>query len=346
MKYNPALDGIRALAVLAVIGVHSQVPGMDVGRLGVDLFFVLSGFLITSLLKAEAESGGIRLGAFYLRRVRRLYPALLVLLAIYALVFPLLGNPCHWRDVLIAGLYLSDYAVAFKQRTGFDPIISHTWSLSVEEHFYLLWPLIVIGLTRLKWRALPLLFLAYALATFWRLYASHLAGDWWVTAYRFDTRVSGLILGAILAYLPRLPKPSNAIVPLALVLLTFRIPLFYPARIIVVELLAVALIGWAMSGKAKLLEARPLVYLGRISYGIYLFHFPIAWLMARAWAQWWEMLPVVTLGSIVAAHLSYTYIESRFRSVRRVELRQPHPDQADGDLAQQLDGLDRIRVRG
>src|SRR5262245_54776854 len=167
MLYMPALDGLRGVAVLAVFffHVHAPLPPYG-GYLGVDAFFVLSGFLITGLLLDEARvTGTIRVGAFYLRRVRRLLPALLLLLAAYLAVMPSIRPEVdQWTPALYAGLYVSDYARAFLGEIG---LLSHTWSLSVEEHFYLLWPFAVLWLARRASlnRVLWLLGVAYVVAT-------------------------------------------------------------------------------------------------------------------------------------------------------------------------------------
>jgi len=346
MKYNPALDGIRALAVLGVIAFHCHVPGAWFGRYGVDVFFVLSGFLITTLLRQEAEAGGIRFGAFYLRRLRRLYPALLLMLALYLLTFPLLGVPGHHiEDAAVAATYLMDYLPLV---LGHPVIIGHTWSLSVEEHFYLLWPLAVAGLTLLRSRKAVVYVLAvtYGLATIYRMWAE----DYWgylAMWMRFDTRISGLMFGALLAYLPELRSRYwvLAVAPLFWLLLRSHDALMM-VPMTPAEWLAGALVLWAASGSALPLAWRPLAWLGRISYGLYLFHYPIACYLALGDGPWWQALAITLALSLPLAHLSYVYWESRFRSVGPVELPQPHADQPDGDLAQQLDGSDRLRVGG
>jgi peptidoglycan/LPS O-acetylase OafA/YrhL len=301
--------------VLAVMAAHTFVPGMGIGHWGVDLFFVLSGFLITSLLKAEAEAtGSIRLGAFYLRRIRRLYPALLLMLALY-----LVAWPSHGRDALVAALYLSDYAMAFLRESipwHLHDALSHTWSLSVEEHFYLLWPAVVLGLALIRVRraVVYLLLAAYLAATFWRLW-SHLHIGWFETYYRFDTRTSGLILGALLAYLPELKHRAWALAVPMLALMLWRaadplVPAAFAST--PAEWLGAALVLWAMAG-SKLLAWRPLAYTGRISYGLYLYHWPIAYALQQAGLPWWQMAPIVLLVTFTLAHFSHKYWEARFR---------------------------------
>jgi peptidoglycan/LPS O-acetylase OafA/YrhL len=320
MKYNPALDGVRAIAVLAVVGSHAMVPGMYPGMWGVDVFFVLSGYLITSILKDEAAQGGIRFGQFYLRRIRRLYPALLTMLALYLAIFPWFYPGEHLRDAAGAALYLSDYAVAFTHDSlqPFDPAIGHTWSLSVEEHFYLLWPAVVAGLALICTRrfVVYLLAAAYLASTVYRLW-SHVAfvDGWWETYYRFDTRTSGLLLGALLAYLPEMRHRAWALAVLPLGWATWAItgpdfPRSLPT--IPAEWCGAALVLWAACG-SRLLGWRPLAYIGSISYGVYLYHWPVAWVL-RSWdGYWWQTCAVTVLVAFTLAHFSHRCVESYFR---------------------------------
>lgn len=306
MRYNPALDGVRALAVLAVVAHHALVPGFENGRGGVDVFFVLSGFLITTLLVAEQEAGGIRLGAFYLRRARRLYPALFLLVAL-VMAFAAFWTPAPtWRDATIALLYLSDYTAAYGELA--EPI-KHTWSLSVEEHYYLLWPLAVMGLCRLPRRTAVLLLAgSYVIATAWRLHIALHTSDW-IAYYRFDTRLSGLLLGSLLAMVPRvrLPYPALAAV-LGVVTLAEAGPMYL--IMLPSEWLGACLVLWAMQG-SRLLAWGPLPYLGRISYGIYLFHWPVA--MFVRGLDWPVTLAVTLAGGVLLAAASHATVERAFR---------------------------------
>ena len=148
----PALDGIRAVAVIAVLLFHAGVSWMPGGSFGVDVFFVLSGFLITALLVGERDrSGTIRLGSFYLRRARRLVPALVLVLLFVCVTWGLLlttKTPTLRGDALATVTYVANWHFAFSGQGYFasfaapSPLL-HTWSLAVEEQFYLLWPLVV-----------------------------------------------------------------------------------------------------------------------------------------------------------------------------------------------------------
>ena len=196
---------MRAIAALLVVADHCRIPGFEGGFYGVDLFFVLSGYLITRLLIDEhTSSGSIDLPRFYLRRYLRLTPPLLALLAAYLVFGPILWPQFdlwwHVRDALVAAFYISDYARAFLQ---LPHIVQHTWSLGVEEHFYLLWPLALLGLLRLpaRWRPAAL-FGLFVAATAWRMIWYDDVSDWPETYFRFDTRMAGLMLGALMVTLP------------------------------------------------------------------------------------------------------------------------------------------------
>lgn len=302
MRYQPHLDGLRALAALAVVAFHARAPGFLGGYVGVDLFFVLSGYLITRLL---AENSNIP--RFYARRARRLLPALLFFLAVYLLVFPFLvpGHP-HVRDAALAALYVSDYTASF---TGAPKYLVHTWSLSVETHFYLLWPLILIKLNP----GIRTLVVAYILATAWRWWWP----DWFEAYTRFDTHATGLILGCIIAKIRDVPRfPAwLGIAILAVACFHFRwlSPDIKTWGWVIVELgAAVAILGTP----ASWLSSAPIVYIGRLSYGLYLWHYPTSRLL-REWGEpWWVVLIASLLIGLVMAAVSYHTVEAWFRRRR------------------------------
>jgi peptidoglycan/LPS O-acetylase OafA/YrhL len=317
MKYNPALDGIRALAVLAVVCHHAFVPGFENGRSGVDVFFVLSGYLITSLLAAEEVSGGIRLGAFYLRRAHRLYPALLLMVALVMAVAPIFKDRPTFTDAAIAVTYLTDYTVPFLDKPAF--VLHQTWSLAVEEHFYLLWPLVVMGLMRLpNHYRLYLLFAAYIVATWWRW---RFIGDFTRSYFTFDTHCTGLILGSMLAFMPRLPSRWWLIAALPLAWWVYGSNQPFEVIITQSEWMGAALVLWGAS-RPRLLASPPLVFLGRISYGIYLFHYPIMTFCRDASMGWQLTLAASLAGGVGLATLSYCSVERWFR-IRHPRARLP-----------------------
>jgi peptidoglycan/LPS O-acetylase OafA/YrhL len=296
MKHNAALDGIRAVAVLMVIGFHASAPGAPGGYLGVDVFFVLSGYLITTLLVEEVErTGSIRLRRFYLRRFMRLTPALLLMLIAYMLLAPLAWPKMAFhtdvRDVLISTFYLSDYASAYWSAPYY---LRHTWSLAVEQHFYLLWPLLVLPLAHNLSRRNFAVTLAslYLVFTAWRIFCDlHGAFAYDHSYYSFDTRLSGLTAGSLMAVLltgKRRPVWQHAelaaLSGLAVIALcSWRFHVLSTGAMIygiaAVELATLALIYAAMRSEGSRVRralAHPVpAYVGKMSYGIYLWHYPI-----------------------------------------------------------------------
>ncbi len=308
LPYRPELDALRGLAVLAVVVHHCDLlPG---GFLGVDLFFVLSGYLITGLLLHEHDrTGGIALGRFYLRRAKRLYPALLLMLGVYLLVAPRVwpGHP-HGTDATWAALYLTDYTQSWVR---WSPYLGHVWSLAVEEKFYLLWPPVLIaalgrGVTR-EGLARGLLW-AIVVAVLWR--------SWEQAYFRFDARLPGLLAGCWLAAekpdLPAWLGKAGAIVMVYVIAVSYgfgpwRLDLAVP----VAEIASIGLVGCALP-----IRWPWLVWLGRLSYGVYLWHFPLSEAVSgmNPLAQLTLVLPL----SLLAAWVSYWTVERVFRPTGKV----------------------------
>lgn len=335
--YLPALDGMRALAVLLVAFAHAHTgPAfLRVGSLGVDAFFVLSGFLITRLLLQEiSETGRLDVRRFYLHRFARLTPPLVLMLGLY-LVFASLAWPLyphHLRDAAVASLYLGDFGVAL---WAVPKMLRHTWSLAVEEHFYLLWPLVLLLLRPVKPLVLLMILAGlYLLATLWRFYCAEIQG-WSLVYYRFDTRLSGLVLGALIAVLLnhgwqrfyRQREVALLLVFLALVIVAGasedigwkHVPTLQ-SGVLIVEIVSALVILAAVNkaGFVAWLAWRPLVYIGRLSYGIYLFHYPILLYVRQSHGS--DM--ALWLGfacAIVLAVLSYHTVEARVRRWREKE---------------------------
>lgn len=317
MPYIPSLDGLRAIAVVLVLAFHARMPGATGGFLGVDLFFVLSGYLITRLLAAEyARSGTIAVGEFYMRRLRRLWPALLALLAAYVVAAPVIYGDAttHLRDALVAALYLSDYGMALWRIPQF---LQHTWSLSVEEHFYLLWPPVLLGIFKLPERrriaALTALFVA---ATTWR-WASYGESSWSMTYYRFDTRLSGLFLGSALGLAGLEARRWKLLLGLALfsyaaVESSWRYGPSLKYLMTFAELgAALMIVGAPLS---RLLSAAPLAWVGRMSYGVYLWHYPVMYWLRQEGFDGWTTFALGAAFSLTASAISYYTVEARFRA--------------------------------
>ena len=326
LVHNPAFDGLRGVAIVLVLLSHAHVPMFEGAFFGVDLFFVLSGYLITTLLLHEArQSGRIDCWRFYRRRAYRLMPALLLFLAVYCALAPLLWPEARdwWSDALLSALYLADYGIAFFDRPS---SLLHMWSLSVEEHFYLLWPLAIAALARWVprgqwWRwVLALALLAWAWRVFWVVQGQ----QFYEIFFRFDTRATGLLAGSLLATLlierPAWFTPLPRRLPQAL-WLVLLVPLLMALAwddmaaltwgMTVVELAAVVLLLAVLPRHGlvfDMLNQPPLVRLGRLSYGIYLWHYPVVRAL-RAHLDWPAVLLLGGLVSTALAALSFHSVE-------------------------------------
>lgn len=324
VKYFPALDGLRAASAIVVVAFHTSVPFLRGGMFGVDVFFVLSGFLITALLRQEqSATGRIDLGGFYLRRMARLFPALVVAMlgtwALYRIIRPDLDLSA---DVMSALLYYADYRIALGSEKF---VITHTWSLAVEAQFYLAWPLVLMATRRWSNRTLLwFLLIAFVAASLWRYIDVARWNNWTWTYFRLDTRMSGLLLGAALAVAEWKPSPAlaerlgrgacYALVFLCISLhwhvmpsLTFGVT----AAELATAALLVSLTSDHETSVSRLLS-RPLpVYLGTISYSIYLWHYGIGKAL-RGEVHFSLAFSVTLTASIALAALSYHVIEKPF----------------------------------
>ncbi len=336
LGYRPALDGLRAFAVLVVMAHHGYVPFFGGGAVGVDLFFVLSGFLITSLLLEEwRKTRNISLAKFYLRRILRLIPALVVFLLfiqLYVLVF-LRGHRFWEMEKAIAAVifYVANWMRAFKL-VDMD-VLAHTWSLSIEEQFYLVWPVALLLLLRtrihqswiLRLLGLAILLVALRRASMWMHMAS---------ADRIyngsDTRSDELLTGCALAVWlqvgafsrERVRSIVRYLFPLAALVIVASIarPLAdgamytfgWPSIELSVAVVILALLSGSAGPVQKVLELPVAVWIGRLSYGLYLWHVPI---IGRAGG--WHFLgplrvPVGFILTFAVAAASYYVVELRF----------------------------------
>ncbi len=222
LPYIPALDGLRAIAVLAVLVYHSGVRWLPGGFLGVEVFFVLSGYLITSLLVSEyRETGRIDLKSFWIRRARRLLPALFLLLLAtltYAVIFLPQQVTQLRSDAVAAALYVTNWWLIFDHKSYFEEmgrpsLLKHLWSLAVEEQFYLIWPpLFALGISRLRERKMILGVLGAAgLSTVLMAILFQPGVDPSRIYYGTDTRAAELLIGAALAFVwqPGSPRPFS-----------------------------------------------------------------------------------------------------------------------------------------
>jgi len=345
----PGLDGLRAIAVLAVIAYHLDPVWAPGGLLGVGVFFTLSGYLITDLLLGQREATGrIQLGDFWLRRARRLLPALFLMVAVVVAWVTLLDRsqlPSLRGDVLAAAAYVSNWwnivrDASYFARFGPPPPLDHLWSLAVEEQFYLIWPwLLLVGLGFVPGRyRLAGLTLAGAALSAIAMAAIYQPGIDPTRVYEgTDTRAFGLLVGAALAMVwPSRRLRADAInvrgrilldgigaaglVVIALLILRTSeySPFLYKGGIVLLSVATVALVA-ALVHPASLLGVAvgwlPLRWLGVRSYGIYLWHYPIIVLTAPGMQQKASLsLEVIqVIATVAVAALSWQFFEQPIR---------------------------------
>jgi peptidoglycan/LPS O-acetylase OafA/YrhL len=350
LPHLPALDGLRGLAVAGVLMFHAT--HLKGGFLGVDLFFTLSGFLITTLLLTEhARTGRISLKSFWGRRARRLFPAVIALLLAVAGYTAIWGRPsdypgvrwdgitalfylANWRSILSGNGYWDQ----FKPKSPFD----HLWSLSIEEQFYVLWPLVVaLCLWKFRGRLRPL-----AIVTVGAMWGSvvamvfmHTNGDDPNRVYMgTDTRIASILAGAVVAILvARFPQRMGSqprrndvigVAALGVLLASWfvidgvKAEWLYEGGLFGHAMLTALVIGIAYGRRggvlARVLAIAPLRWLGRVSYGLYLWHWPVYWAMnpARMGITGWPLTAVRLAVSCVIAEVSYRVIEAPIRHGR------------------------------
>jgi peptidoglycan/LPS O-acetylase OafA/YrhL len=294
LRYRADIDGLRALAVLAVVAFHADVPFTGGGFVGVDVFFVISGFLIAGLLLDELSAGKIGLVDFYTRRVLRIFPALLPMLAATLAVGWAIFPPDDYRNLaasafsaaaFVSNLYFLQDAGYFATAAEANPLL-HTWSLSVEEQYYLLFPPFLIAIRRLSPRGRQAATLALWAASF-ALSAALVPKDPKFAFYMLPTRAWELLTGVLLAMgIVRAPSSRFAaraatlaglgLIAAAIVLYRATTP--FPGFAATLPTLGAALAIWA--GLApnirplRALTAPASTYVGRLSYPLYLWHFP------------------------------------------------------------------------
>lgn len=338
----PGLDGLRGVAVLAVMAFHAGLAGVGGGLLGVDVFFVLSGFLVTSLLVQEhASTGDVNLRRFWCRRARRLLPALLLLLGGISLYARWGGSglsPIQVRgDALSTLLYVANWHYIltgqnYFVRFGASSPLLHTWSLGVEEQFYLIWPILALLVLRrygrrgLGWTAGVLG--GTSAATCAALFLAGSPVD--RVYYGTDTRAQSLMVGALLAVLPLESFRSvwlwGVAGALALLFALHSVqgngPFLYEGGFLFVAVAAALVVALTVSRPdhplSRALSGRALRYTGRISYGLYLYHWPLFLLLnqARTGIGGTPLLLIRFAATFAVAAASFHFIENPVRSGR------------------------------
>jgi peptidoglycan/LPS O-acetylase OafA/YrhL len=332
LAYVPELDGLRAVAIGAVLLAHTMPGYFPGGFIGVDIFFVLSGYLITTILCREFErEHRIRLGNFYMRRALRLMPALFAMLGVYVSVMVIcifvLADGGFFHDhalaVLSSALYVMNWTLAFD--IGASGYLVHTWSLAIEEQFYVLWPLTLIALLRYTdrnsaWKAVLILIL---IVTAWRTQMVFEGASPKQIYGSLHTRIDSLLIGSLLTLAPLARFQAAAsrfsLFPV-LLLVAMLMTLSWTSRRLqilgftLIALCAAWVIMAAMNGKEdgvlrRFLRWAPLNYCGRISYGFYLWHYPISRVAGKYLSGEFENFLATAGLTFVVAAVSYHALE-------------------------------------
>ena len=333
MTYRPEIDGLRAVAVVSVILFHAGFSLLSGGYVGVDIFFVISGYLITTIILDDVDKNEFSLSGFYERRARRILPALFCVVVVSTAVAYLTLLPdqlvAYGKSVISIPLFISN--ILFWHERGYfgtvtelKPLV-HTWSLAVEEQFYLLYPpLMFLVLKYLRPKLAVLLCGGFLIS---------MVLSWYLTRLHFETafylpfaRAWELLAGALVVIarrsFPTVPAAYNLAASLAgLALIAFALFFFtadtvFPGLAAAIPVSGTALVLWAHSKDNvvhKLLAQKPLVYIGLASFSLYLWHQPIfAFLRQLGFDEGW-MPAGIALTAVVSA-LSYFYIERPFRN--------------------------------
>lgn len=336
LKYRADIDGLRCLAILPVVLYHAFPSVISGGYVGVDIFFVISGFLITSIIYNQAVVGRFSYLYFYDRRIRRIFPALFFMLVVVCILATLVMIPSDLtnfaRSLIPTATFWSNVffwrsADYFAESSETLPLL-HTWSLAVEEQFYVLFPpVVLLGLRFMGRRGLSIaLVLALALSFVVAAYGVYMAPR--ATFYLLPTRAWELLIGSLLA-IPLLPKPAqglgkllalSGLLMIGTAVLVYEADTPFPGLYALLPCLGAALVIYggfsATDGPARrFLELRPVVYIGKISYSLYLWHWP---LLVSGRLYFGESLTALQAGMLVLASFalaafSLHFVEAPFR---------------------------------
>lgn len=352
---RPEIQGLRALAVLLVVGYHLWPGQLQGGYVGVDVFFVISGFLMTSHIWRSTESGSFRFAEFYARRVRRLLPASLVVLGVVGVITLLLVPQTLWasygRQILASTFYVQNWqlsldAVDYSAAAASATPVQHFWSLSVEEQYYLFWPILLVVIAStvrlrptLRRRALSILLLVTLVLS---LTVSIVWTRWdQSTAYFVTpTRVWEFAAGGLIVVLPALNLVWARVAASWLGLLAilasaifFTANTSFPGWIAAIPVIATALVVWSGNPISPLSPSlwyrwRPIQFIGDISYSLYLWHWPLIVLAPIVFVGVGYKVPfiwklAIFVASLFVAWLSKRFIEDRFRDSPRTKVAAP-----------------------
>lgn len=333
MEYRPEVDGLRAIAIVPVVLFHAGVEIFSGGFIGVDVFFVISGYLISSIIYKEMTEGKFSLARFYERRAKRIIPPLLVVVAFSCLmsVFFMDNIQKHdfYQSLISVATFSSNFLFwmetgYFEQASELKPLL-HTWSLSVEEQFYIVFPLLLLFVTKFRYRTIMSIIVALSILSL-IIAEMTLQRDPSASFYLPMSRAWELLAGSILAMFPNVEirKRNNWISLAALLGLTAAIFVYdasvsFPGISAVPVIIATGLIiRYAHRGTwaAQVLSVRPFVFIGSVSYSLYLWHQPLfafARLNYGTHPSLWLMLSLCALAFIFSV-ISLKFIENPFRN--------------------------------
>lgn len=345
LGYKPALDGLRGISILAVMAFNGHLLWLRGGFVGVDIFFVLSGFLITALLVQDfRRTSSIGLKNFYFRRALRLLPALFALM-LFCIAYALFLQPEDKASVTLKGvLYTLFYVANWVQIPPYPPAIgalSHAWSLSVEEQFYIIFPLLLLVLLKLKSKPVVLVILCslVTISMLLNIWFWHAETPFLRMYFGSDTRANELLIGCIAALVLSWGtfQPSNrlkwtfhsaSLISLVGILISFFMARHFGAFVynggftLISIGTAVLILDLVLfpSNLSRCFEYAPLVWIGKISYGLYLWHFPIFEATRKLFEGkmspvFYEITGVVV--TLLVATVSYYFLEQPFLKLRR-----------------------------
>lgn len=337
-QYRPEIDGLRAVSVLVILLFHGGFTWAGGGFIGVDVFFVISGYLITRNIRHDLERGQFSFADFYVRRIRRLFPALVfTLLVVLACGFWLfspadlerLGQSTQYAVLSLSNFFFWSEAGYFNETSGLKPLL-HTWSLAVEEQFYLLWPAMLAGIALIRKRGMLSLFLLALMLISWGLNMLYVQSNPTAVFYLLPFRVFEFALGALcvsvypVTWRPRLTAELMTLSGLGMILAAVWLldsSTAFPGVAALLPCLGAALVIMAadsFTGK-WLLSNRLMLIIGLASYSIYLIHWPLL-----VYYQYWKFTPVSTeemsallVASVLLGGVMWRWVEQPFRKPRQ-----------------------------
>ena len=339
ITYRPEIDGLRAIAVLGVLLFHADFTAVSGGYAGVDVFFVISGYLITRTILTAIDAGQFSYVGFFVNRVRRLFPALLTTIGVALLIGALLFTPPHMKKLAeaaivsvlgVSNIYFWSEASYWDIESAFKPLL-HVWSLSVEEQFYLFWPALLLMASRAKNKDSARIVLVAMLGLTSLLFAALLSLNHpRATFFWMPWRAFEFMIGAAVIWLEVIARPRGRLWPeilaaggLAMIIVPFlaysdHTPFPFPGALL--PCIGTALLIWAGAScqTSRLWANRPMIWIGRISYSLYLVHWPLI-----IYYNYWRFAPPglleqigLVIGSFALAVPLNAFVENRFKRSR------------------------------